>query len=64
MTVKPDNWKEPPVSTIHLKNGQTVQANVNGLDVDRATGYAFTGGREIKVKRIEETDEWMEKSTG
>ncbi len=62
-TSNQSSWHEPSTSTIHLKNGQTAQANINGLDFDGTTGYAFTGGREIKVRRIEETDEWMEVDT-
>ncbi len=53
-------WHEPPVSTIYLASGQTVQAHVNGLDFDRTSGFVFVGDREMAVKRIDNTDEWRE----
>jgi hypothetical protein len=55
-------WHEPDVSVIHLNNGQTVEAEVNGRDFDGTSGFVFVGGREIEVERQGETDEWAEVS--
>jgi hypothetical protein len=54
------SWHEPDVSTIHLVNGQTVEAEINGLDWEETHGYAFAQGRDIEVQRINGSDEWEE----
>ena len=43
-------WREPDTSTIRLIDGQTVEAEVNGLDLDGTSGFAFVNGCEIEVK--------------
>ena len=53
-------WYEIDVSTIHLANGQTVEAEVNGKDWEGANGWVFVQGREIEVERIDRTNEWEE----
>ncbi len=53
-------WHEPDVSVIHLANGQTVEAEVNGLSLEGSSGYVFTQGRNVEVERIDGTNEWEE----
>ena len=53
-------WHEPDVSVIHLLDGQTVEAEVNGLDLDGTSGFMMVGGREVEVWRIDGTNEWRE----
>lgn len=53
-------WHDPDVSVIYLTDGQTVLAEVNGLDLEETSGYAFVQGREIEVARLDHTDEWAE----
>jgi hypothetical protein len=56
------NWKQPEVSTIHLANGEQVEANVNGIEPSDGSGYVMVHGREIKVMPLQQpwTDHWAE----
>ena len=53
-------WHEPSTSLIHLKNGQVIEAEVNGLDSENMSGSVFAQGRAIEVVRIADTNEWAE----
>jgi hypothetical protein len=52
-------WHEPATETIHMLDGSTAQAEVNGLWANGTCGSAFVNGKEIAVVKYE--DVWHEK---
>jgi len=61
--VDSSKWNEPDTSAIHLADGRTVQANVNGKALDGKSGYVFVEGRDIEVEPIvDQPGAWRERS--
>lgn len=52
------HWNEPPVETIYMLDGSTVQANINGIWANNTAGFVFVNGKEIAVVKYE--DGWHE----
>jgi hypothetical protein len=62
-SIDSSKWNEPDTSTIHLTDGRTVQANVNGLTFGKTSGWVFVEGREIEVEPIvDQPGAWRERS--
>ncbi|SRR6266487_4717093 len=53
------NWKNPPTSDIHLRNGKVIQAEVNGKTLDGQSGSIFNDGDPLDVELV--NGQWQEK---
>ena len=60
MSIQLNTWHEPDTSQIRLTNGTTVEAEINGLDLDGTTGFAFVHGREVEVQTTGKVNQWEE----